>query len=295
MEQRGEPDTIDYMIFAKKTPVNGLHVAATPTALVTARNTTFTAWKTWVLTAMHRRLLSFAQELRTTDTDSERYTLLIKAQKRVIDQYNNLRNTTYDSVSDSLIAVPEQDILLLAQWSESLIMSGDECTPRVTILLDDVSELTFGACCGDVAAVLKDHMYWQEVIEAGWAAVDADPAGRIQPVWHTNDIGEKFHFYKTKYSVYFRETLSADEQAPGDLYRIVKYPHNDPRYDREAQGAAEVIWLKFPHDEAYDPSENGRYNPAKIDDADTSLEGCYAERATWAYKEDALALFARQP
>lgn len=279
-EHRGNPDTIDALIFKNKPAVPYNHVAATPTFLVEAKKDTFYAWRNSVINSIENRLQELILEGNTTTIRSH-ISSVHAAIDRLENQRNYLKNACYADLGENLIAVPEQDVVFLMQWAREIVIQGDEIVPLVGIVLDDNLRLILGTCCGDLPFVVKDHIYWQRVIEAGWVAVDADPAGRIQPVLHPNIIGEKFHFYKTRFGIYFRETLGADEVAPGDLIRIVTHLNNDPRNKSAVHGEnAMIVWIKFPNDPLFDASLAGQYVPGKN-----------ATTASWLYAQDFEALY----
>src|ERR1700722_4611897 len=234
-EQRGNPDVVDAHIFKHKAIVNYEHILATSSRFVEARKEVIESWRSWTLSAMETRLQELEAEAATTG-ESDTNTVARAAYARLTALSEHLQRAVYQDLSNDLIAMPEQDIVLLMQWAERIIVTGDEIVPVVTVVLDDTHALTASSCCGDLPFVLNDHIYWQKVIEAGWVAVSPDSLGRVQPVLHTNVVGDKFHFYKTKFGVFFRETLGADEKTPGDLVRIMKYFANDPRHTAAIHG-----------------------------------------------------------
>jgi hypothetical protein len=268
-EDRGNPDHIDAIIFGKPL-VNHDHILATPTQYVTANREVVDAWRTWIVQAATKRLAEISSRLYEA------------AAERLSRQVAYFESVQYPTVADGLIAIPEQDIVLLMQWAQHIIPGDNESEPNFTITLDDNTSFVVRSNCGDLYAVIQDHIYWQKVIEAGWVAVDADNVGRVQPIMHTNSIGEKFHFYKTRFGVYFRETLGSEEKAPGDLIRIIKYFQRDPRHNESIHGKAFIVWLKFPADAAFNPTLDGQYIP------NTGR----AETATWSYAHDLQTLYA---
>lgn len=278
-EHRGNPDAIDEVIFFRKPVVNFAHVLATPTQYVAAKQEVIETWRAYALQQVTQKL-EFLKSEANAESASE---AMRAACARLARQEEYLKTVQYPALENSdLIAVPEQDIVFFMQWAERIIITGDELLPVVTIILDNNTALSVSSCCGDLPFVVSDHLYWQKVIEAGWVAVDADALGRVQPVLHTNVIGEKFHFYKTRYGVYFRETLAAQDQTPGDLLRIVKYVKNDPRHNEQIHGNAAIIWLKFPSDKEFTQSLDGQYIPG----ADR------AKTASWVYAHDLPQLWA---
>jgi hypothetical protein len=290
-ELRGQPDQIECTIFPKKRPFTFAHVNATPTTGIVVNTELFNAWRLYILTKMQNVLVTLTHKLDSKNDGDNIVTY--EAQQRAFRQYVHLRDALYVPIDNDSVVVPEQDLTLLAHWSDEVIIKVDEGVLQVIVVLDAGRQLLIEPCCGELAQLLKDHAYWNEVVESGWAAFDQDPTGRLQPVLHTNVIGEKFHFYKTAFGPFFRETLSEQERAPGDLYRIVKYVNRDPRLSTEVHGSLDIIWLKFPADPDYDPSLNGWYNPGKQHE-DDSTPGKFANQATWAYEKDALALFIQQ-
>lgn len=277
-EQRGNPDAIDELIFFRKPIINFAHVLATPTRLVTARPDDIEQLRTHARSQIASRRAALEQEAACEDAGD-----VVKAAcARLARQEEYLKTVQYPALEGGeLIAVPEQDIVFFMQWAERIIVTGDELLPVVTIILNGTTAISASSCCGDLPFVVSDHLYWQKVIEAGWVAVDADALGRVQPVLHTSVIGEKFHFYKTRYGVYFRETLAAQEQTPGDLLRIVKYVKADPRHNEQIHGNAAIIWLKFPSDKDFTPSLDGQYIP----------NAGRAKTASWVYAHDLLQLW----
>lgn len=281
-EQRGNPDVIDQHIFLRRPILNFAHITATPGQLVAVRKETFETWHAWVLDAMSKRSEALVAENAAHNANDEGMNLAIAAYDRITMLYERLKNGVYAEIDTDLIAVPETDVVILMQWAERIVVTGDDVVPVVTIILDDMHALTASSCCGDLPQVISDHMYWQKVIEAGWVAVDPDALGRVQPILHTNVIGEKFHFYKTRFGVYFRETLSGEEKAPGDLVRIIKYLPHDPRHNQTIHGSAPIVWLKFPSDPQFNPSLDGQYIPG----SNRSLT------ASWVYVHDFQNLLA---
>ena len=280
-EHRGNPDAIDAVIFSRKPAVNFDHVLATPGTLVAANKEVIDIWRTHALQAINNRLVALQDEVAAESAEAVSDAVRA-ACARLTRQAQYLETTNYPTFETDLIAIPEHDIVFLMQWAERIVVSGDEIVPVITIILDDTTVLTASSCCGDLPFVLYDHMYWQKLIEAGWVAVDADVLGRVQPVLHTNVIGEKFHFYKTRYGVYFRETLGTQEAVPGDLLRIVKYVTNDPRHNESIHGKSAIVWLKFPSDKDFTQSLDGQYIP----------NAGRAKTASWVYAHDMQALFA---
>jgi len=280
-EHRGNPDKIDELIFGGKPLVNHDHVMATPTLYVTAPKELIDQWCAGASHAITARLTALHAEIASADADTAT-DLLQAAAARLSHQADYLTNVQYPTTgTDGLIALPEQDVVFLMQWAKRIISTGDEVVPALTIVLDDVTTLVVNSSCGDLPAVIQDHIYWQKVVEAGWVAVDSDSMERVQPILHPDVIGEKFHFYKTRFGVYFRETLSANERVPGDLLRIVKYLQRDPRHNASLHGNATIVWLKFPADPAFNASLDGQYLP----------NAGRAKTATWVYAHDLQALY----
>lgn len=281
-EHRGNPDSVDAVIFGRKPLINFEHVLATPHSYVIASKEAIETMRVHVLDAMKNKLTDLENQLINSYEDGLQETLRA-AHMRLTTHIAYLEHEQYEvSQSGDLIAVPEQDVVLLMQWAERIEVGGDEILPVITVVLDDATCVTVGNGCGDLPFVFKDHIYWQKLIEAGWVAVDADVLGRVQPVLHTSVIGEKFHFYKTRYGVYFRETLGEYEPIPGDLVRIVKYIDADPRINKTVHGNEPVIWLKFPADKNFKESQDGQYIP---------YTDC-AQTASWVYIHDLQALFS---
>lgn len=280
-EHRGNSDSVEKCIFRDKTPpVNFNHILATPVQWVAVRKDV-ESLRAWVVDAMQQRMNALAAEINAATTD-EAKDLMQAAYARVSLLHERLSNASYQDLDNELIAVPEQDIVMMMQWAERIVVTGDEIVPVVTIVLDDTHVFTASSCCGDLPQLISDHIYWQKVIEAGWVAVDPDALGRVQPVMHTSVIGDKFHFYKTRFGVYFRETLGSEEKAPGDLVRIMKYLALDPRHNPAIHGSAPIVWLKFPADPQFNPSLDGQYIPGNN----------RAQTASWLYVHDFPQLLA---
>src|SRR5580700_704718 len=72
-EQRGEPDVIDSIIFSKAIFITSAHIAATPITLLIADRDTLTAWKTWIIHKIARRLTTIKEELDSINDTSEHY------------------------------------------------------------------------------------------------------------------------------------------------------------------------------------------------------------------------------
>ncbi len=281
-EHRGNPDSVDTAIFVTKPLINFEHVLATPQSYVIVSQEVIESLRLHVLETMKNKLVDLENQLTDSYEDVSQE-VLRAAHMRLTKHAAYLEHVQYEvSQSGDLIAVPEQDIVLLMQWVERIEVAGDEIVPVITLVLDDATSLTVGTGCGELPFVIKDHIYWQKLIEAGWVAVDADALGRVQPIWHTSVIGEKFHFYKTRYGVYFRETLGEHEPVPGDLVRIVKHIHNDPRHVQSMHGTAAIVWLKFPTDENLKESLDGQYIP----------NANRAKTASWTYAHDLSALLS---
>jgi|GEM_PF-6486251 len=279
-EQKGNLDAVDQYIFASKTPVNYAHMLATPKQLITAKKDLMAVWLASTIDKVGARLSQLEVELQQAE-NSDLQSVITEAYARLKDIFDYLNNVQYQDVDTELIAVPEQDIAILMQWAQRVVVAGDEMLPLVTIILDGTTTLNVGSCCGELPYVISDHIYWQKLIEAGWVAVDHDASQRVQPILHTSVIGEKFHFYKTNYGVFFRETLADDERTPGDLVRIVKYLAADPRHIESVHGNAHIIWLKFPYEADFTPSLDGQYIPGSN----------RARTASWVYAHDFAALF----
>lgn len=275
-ENRGNLDAIDTLIFNHKPAINYDHVLATPTNPVRAKYEIIETWRTFVVNAITDRIAAAEKntQLHASSTG------VIERLKNELSYLNSIEYSTLEG--EELIALPEQAIVLLMQWTKNIIISGDEFVPVITVELDDTTSITASSCCGDLPLVIRDHIYWQKLIEAGWVAVDNDALGRVQPILHPNIIGDKFHFYKTKFGVYFRETLSETENVPGDLVRIVTHIQNDPRYNPNIQGSLPVAWLKFPADPTFDASITGQYVPNEN----------RAQTATWVLVKDLPTLYA---
>lgn len=278
-ENRGTLDPIDKHIFLYKTPINYAHILATPTQLVQAKKEIIIALRTWALDRILARRAQLEQEIQNSDDETVK-SLAQEALYRLNMLDAHLCNAVYTEIDQDLLELPEQDVMVLLQWAQRVIIGGDELIPVVTIVLNDTITLTAGSCCGDLPFVIRDHIYWQKLIEAGWVAAEQDALQRLQPVLHTNVIGEKFHFYKTRFGIYFRETLGETENTPGDLVRIVKYLQQDPRHVASVHGNAHIIWLKFPYEEGFNASLDGQYIPGSN----------RARNASWVYAHDFVTL-----
>lgn len=280
LEHRGSLDAVDALIFAHKTTVNYDHILATPALLVRVKHDIIETWRTIAMHAMVERLATIQNQAPEAKSVADTLPIAIE---RLQNELSYLQSIKYQTLeTENLVAVSEQAIVLLMQWAKSITISGDEFVPVIVVELDDNISITASSCCGDLPLVIRDHIYWQKLIEAGWVAVDADALGRVQPILHPAVIGDKFHFYKTKFGVYFRETLSETEKVPGDLVRIVTQIQKDPRYNKDVHGSLPVVWLKFPADPAFDATVTGQYVPNENS----------AQTATWVLLKDLPALYA---
>ncbi len=279
-ERRGSLDTVDELIFTHKPALHYDHILATPALLVRAKHDVIEIWRTFVVNAIAERITMLQNQASDVKGSTD---LLNVAIERLQGELSYLQSTQYYKLeSEELVAVSEQTIVLLMQWAKNITISGDEFVPVITVQLDDNTIITASSCCGDVPLVIRDHIYWQKLIEAGWVAVDIDALGRVQPILHPDVIGEKFHFYKTRFGVYFRETLGETENVPGNLLRIVTHIERDPRYNPNVQGELPVAWLKFPAEPTFDATVTGQYVPNEN----------RAHTATWVLAKDLPTLYA---